>query len=648
MSTQNKRLKASLPRGLRPAKNGLLQRKSASSLYSSVKSKKDEVLKRDPVNAAPINAVPPIVDTVLNSPGQSLDTGIRATMEPRFGHDFSQVRIHSDDQAADSARAVNALAYTVGRDVVFSAGQYAPHTSIGQHLIAHELAHTIQQKNISHGGLILPGPTGNTYEQEAKHAAKTLSSGAKISSSISIPTLQRFAPEGHRKATIESMKGSFSAEEIGLIYEANWERDFSQGPAKIANVVTAWKAVKLTAKQNKGTPSSDAIEHFKKAVQEVLSTGLAEALGEGLLASYGESLGGYRYWEHMDNPGFSDAEYANARWYGVVSSGEMVYAKTGPVPGYILDSRAYIKDNLVAAVDAYRVWKHGRQRMATSINNWKGANPPSDYGQKKDTRGVVHSRDPIAQETTETAIKAGAKSSGATGLPFSTTDHLGRAMHAMQDFFAHSNWLEMAKELKAGHTPTQTLHTGTFEMADKLHALGHKLITLVNNLLQDYDLLLKVYGLKSEKEMREQPNPITMKSWSKPGELYDVYSAGHTIHEQEQKGKARIEDFIASKSFLHNLSEKGRHMMERAEKEAPATGHANLAKDAPEPGKDYEGAILLATAADKLVFAPLRTLMDNPDDEATKRKLTEQLGLVDAIIAPPSTGHPLLDKVKAR
>ncbi len=66
-------------------------------------------------------------------------------MEPRFGHDFSQVRIHTDERAAETARAVNALAYTVGRDVVFGAGQYAPQTDEGRRLLAHELTHVVQQ-----------------------------------------------------------------------------------------------------------------------------------------------------------------------------------------------------------------------------------------------------------------------------------------------------------------------------------------------------------------------------------------------------------------------------------------------------------------------------------------------------------------------
>jgi hypothetical protein len=89
--------------------------------------------------------VPTIVQDVLHSPGQPLDSATRAFMEPRFGHDFSGVRVHTDAQAAKSARAVEALAYTVGKDVVFGDGQFALYNPIGQKLLAHELAHVVQQ-----------------------------------------------------------------------------------------------------------------------------------------------------------------------------------------------------------------------------------------------------------------------------------------------------------------------------------------------------------------------------------------------------------------------------------------------------------------------------------------------------------------------
>ncbi len=92
-------------------------------------------------------AAPGLVHDVVHSPGQALDASTRGFFEPRFGHDFSQVRVHSDVRAAESARAVNALAYTVGRDVVFGASQYAPGSAEGSRLLAHELTHVVQQES---------------------------------------------------------------------------------------------------------------------------------------------------------------------------------------------------------------------------------------------------------------------------------------------------------------------------------------------------------------------------------------------------------------------------------------------------------------------------------------------------------------------
>lgn len=102
-------------------------------------------LRRVRASDAGIAAAPPFVHDVLATPGLPLDADTRAFMEPRFGYNFSQVRIHADAKASASARAVNALAYTVGQDVVFGAGQYVPGTSAGQRLLAHELTHVVQQ-----------------------------------------------------------------------------------------------------------------------------------------------------------------------------------------------------------------------------------------------------------------------------------------------------------------------------------------------------------------------------------------------------------------------------------------------------------------------------------------------------------------------
>jgi hypothetical protein len=90
-------------------------------------------------------SLPPPASRVLHSPGHPLDSATRAFFQPRFGHDFARVRVHADDEAARSARASGALAYTVGNHIVFGHGQYAPETPAGKRLLAHELTHTLQQ-----------------------------------------------------------------------------------------------------------------------------------------------------------------------------------------------------------------------------------------------------------------------------------------------------------------------------------------------------------------------------------------------------------------------------------------------------------------------------------------------------------------------
>ena len=89
---------------------------------------------------------PAIVHEVLRSPGQPLDAATRTFFEPRFGRDFSQVRVHAGAAAEQSARDVNAHAYTVGHNIVFGAGRFAPGTNEGRRLIAHELTHVMQQE----------------------------------------------------------------------------------------------------------------------------------------------------------------------------------------------------------------------------------------------------------------------------------------------------------------------------------------------------------------------------------------------------------------------------------------------------------------------------------------------------------------------
>ena len=114
----------------------------------------------------------PIVKKVLRSPGKPLDADTHAHMESIFGHDFSQIRVHTNADAAASTQEVNARAYTVGRDIVFGAGQYRPGTDDGRRLIGHELVHTIQQGQTTPLNALQMGLTNCPSENKVRRNAR--------------------------------------------------------------------------------------------------------------------------------------------------------------------------------------------------------------------------------------------------------------------------------------------------------------------------------------------------------------------------------------------------------------------------------------------------------------------------------------------
>ena len=215
-------------RSLQVARPGLLRRKCScggtpgpSDECAECRKRHVALRRRTPDGnhePAVCSSVAPIVHDVLRSPGQPLDSETRAFFEPRFGHDFSRVppyaersvpmrsrltigaphndleqeaemmaqrvvglsatpitgghdfskvRIHTDDKAAESARAINALAYTVGRNIVFGQGQYKPNTRAGSKLVAHELTHVLQQS-----GAWESGATKSTSGRRLIHSAQ--------------------------------------------------------------------------------------------------------------------------------------------------------------------------------------------------------------------------------------------------------------------------------------------------------------------------------------------------------------------------------------------------------------------------------------------------------------------------------------------
>ena len=136
------------------------------------------------LQAAKSQTAPAAVNQVLQSPGEALDEKSRAVFEPRFGHDFARVRIHTDQRAAQSADALHADAYTAGGDIVFGAGRYQPHSERGRTLLAHELAHVAQQSEWTRpsGGFQLSRPE-SVAERAAEMSAQRIAAGLDPSQS---------------------------------------------------------------------------------------------------------------------------------------------------------------------------------------------------------------------------------------------------------------------------------------------------------------------------------------------------------------------------------------------------------------------------------------------------------------------------------
>jgi len=143
----------------------LLQRKCGCGGTCGSCGSKDELKRSARADTRAGDSAPPIVHDVLRSSGEPLDRSARSFFEPKFGRDFSNVRVHRDSMAAASADAVDARAYTVGSHIVLGTGA-------SQATLAHELVHTVQQQSMSSGGDLKIGAAHDEYEQQADALAE--------------------------------------------------------------------------------------------------------------------------------------------------------------------------------------------------------------------------------------------------------------------------------------------------------------------------------------------------------------------------------------------------------------------------------------------------------------------------------------------
>lgn len=131
---------------VRPVPGAVLQRCGATPCQGCSQDEDLPLMRQRAVASPGPSSLPPIVREALSASGRPLEPGVRSFFEPRFGRDFSAVRVHTDEQAARAADAIDASAFAVGSSIWFGRGMYQPQATFGRRLLAHELTHTIQQR----------------------------------------------------------------------------------------------------------------------------------------------------------------------------------------------------------------------------------------------------------------------------------------------------------------------------------------------------------------------------------------------------------------------------------------------------------------------------------------------------------------------
>lgn len=252
-------------------------------------------IRRAPSAGAALVTAPAAVGRVLQSPGHPLDAAARAFMEPRFGHDFSGVRVHTDVRAARAAASIRARAFTAGDGIVFGRGEYAPQTGAGRHLLAHELAHVVQQG----------GGAGLVQRQPAAAAESGAAPETVPAEVIDLLKLR----EGWRVDVYVDTEGHETAG-MGHKLTAAEKALYAVGDTVPQETLNAWA-------------QADAALAYAAATQQAATLGVTDARLVNALASVNFQLGTAWFREHTRTWAYlqahdwenAAAEVQDSRWY---------------------------------------------------------------------------------------------------------------------------------------------------------------------------------------------------------------------------------------------------------------------------------------------------------------------------------------------
>jgi Domain of unknown function (DUF4157) len=231
--------------------------------------------------------VPRILSDVLRSPGLPLDSATRAFFEPLFGVSLSDVRVHTDESAEQSARYLGANAYTVGHDVVFGEGRFAPSASEGRRLIAHELTHVVQQSG------------GSSRHQIQRDVPKPASQGSTSKSAGTGPApmsedINKLGPDGipHAAQRVRDKADTFYAQAAnGLtVFQETQQLKDVEEPSWVKELIIAIAGLALGGFVSKLVSIEEGEDLVRNAVKEGWAKGVEAAVDELTKHSFADTL----------------------------------------------------------------------------------------------------------------------------------------------------------------------------------------------------------------------------------------------------------------------------------------------------------------------------------------------------------------------
>lgn len=378
-----------------------------SSIFDSNAEPPDDGIQRKPNGE--MTASPEFSSRLSSSKGggSSLSDGTRAKMENTIGADFSNVRVHTGREASDMSNDIHAQAFTNGSDVYFNEGKYSPESTEGQHLLAHELTHTVQQGGAS---VKKGGGQGFNRMQQITASPKHISRFAQGSTSVKKENGKEIIDgSGHALMTEHALQGmGLNADQARKGRMGNWERDFSQ-------LFTPGTVALLKAENIPPLLNIVAIKEFGRGIDL-------------------QEFGTYDPVEHIDNP-------TDLRGSDVFAQGTNLTEPTNPDFG----STTYLE---MIAGEKNVGYANEDKRYANTPTKGKIMNPKDAAAFQVDETGV-----PRYMNTSKTWLTAklhqAAKLGRGNKMEKGTKKGLGprefsSGIHTMQDYYAHSNFCEIA------------------------------------------------------------------------------------------------------------------------------------------------------------------------------------------------------------